>query len=284
MAQTQEQTEAVLAAEARASGRLAIGHNRRFAPAYRQTKALFADVVRPWFLNYRLMTPGPEKQSSESFYHDQPHILYEGCHILDLACWLFEAEPSRVYMTGDRLHNNCCLLEFPDGNQMQFMCGMMGSLCLPKEYAELFGMYYSITVNDFVDMRVRGFPGEFDHVYGTYMGEHRDEVMQYGFEFYDQYRAREAVNAHRDNPYNMPLEMVRRPTPPPFDVNDYAHQNPDTWAIMPDKGWEEALKHFARCCMDNTQPDNADGPAGALATQLALDLLKSLETSRPVER
>jgi predicted dehydrogenase len=185
-------------------------------------------------------------------------------------------------MTGDRLHNNCCLLEFPGGHQMQFMCGMLGSLCLPKEYMELFAEYRAVTVNDFVDMRVRGFPGAFDRLYGTYMGEHQAEVMKYGFEFYDQYRAKEAVRTHRDNPYGMALEVVRRPTSQPFDVNDYSPENPDAWAIMPDKGWEEALKHFARCCLEGKEPDNADGRAGALATQLALALLKSLETGQPV--
>ena len=147
MAQNKEETRAVLAAEARSTGRLAIGFNRRFAPAYRKTKELFANLPRPWFLNYRLMTPGPEKRAPGSFYHDQPHILYEGCHILDYGCWLFGAAPTRVFMTGDRLNNNCCILEFADGSQMQFMCGQLGSYCLPKEYMELFAEYHAVTVN-----------------------------------------------------------------------------------------------------------------------------------------
>lgn len=281
MAQTQQETETVLAAEARSIGRLAVGFNRRFAPAYQRAKYLFANLPRPWFLNYRLMLPNPQKHQPGNYYSDQPHILYEGCHILDVGCWLFDAVPTRVYMTGDRLVNNCCILEFEDGSQMQLMCGGMGSYCLPKEYLELFAEYHAITVNDFVDMRVRGFEGQFDRVYGTYMGEHQAEVMKYGFDFYDLYRAKETINRSRDIPA-MPLEYVRRPTPVPFNVDDYSHENPDVWAFVPDKGWEEALKHFARCFLEDRRPENADGKAGALSTQLALDLLKSFDTKLPV--
>jgi predicted dehydrogenase len=284
MAQTQEETQAVLAAEARSTGRLAVGFNRRFSPAYREVKRLFADLPRPWFLNYRLMLPNPQKHAPDNFYHNQPHILYEGCHILDLGCWLMDACPTRVYMTGDRLVNNCCILEFEDGSQMQLMCGGMGSYCMPKEYMELFHEYHAITVNDFVDMRVRGFEGEFDRVYGTFMQEHEAEVMKFGFDFYDTYRAKEIVNITRQggNPAGMPLEYVHRPTPVPFNVEDYSHQNPDCWSFQPDKGWEEALKHFARCRLEDRRPHNADGLAGARATQLALDLLKSFDQRRPV--
>ena len=60
------------------------------------------DVPRPWFVNYRLMYPNPSKQSETSFYRDQPRILYEGCHVLDLVCWLLGGPPERVFMTGDR--------------------------------------------------------------------------------------------------------------------------------------------------------------------------------------
>lgn len=283
MAQTEEETREVLAAEARSEGRLAIGFNRRFAPAYRKAKELFSSLPRPWFLNYRLMIPVPDKRNADNFYHDQAHILYEGCHILDYACWLFGTAPTRVYMSGDRLVNNCCILEFADGSQMQLMCGGLSSYCMPKEYMELFAEFHAISVNDFVDMRVRGFEGEFDRVYGTYMGEHQAEVMKYGFDFYDLYRVKEIVDKNKTNPWNMPLEYVRRPTPVPFDVNDYSHQNPDVWSFIPDKGWEEALKHFALCCKEDRRPDNADGQAGALATQLALDLLKSFDSKLPVE-
>jgi hypothetical protein len=43
------------------------------------------------------------------------------------------------------------------------------------------------------------------------------------------------------------------------------------------------VEHFARCFLDGKQPENADGTAGALSTNLALALLKSLETRQAVD-
>ncbi|MCK5801884.1 MAG: Gfo/Idh/MocA family oxidoreductase [Lentisphaeria bacterium] len=283
MAETAAETQAVLTAEARNPGRLAIGFNRRFAPAYADAKRLLRDVPRPWYINYRLMYPNPGKR--KGFYADQPRMLYEGCHILDLACWLLDERPRRVFMTGDPFLNNCCILDYPDGSQLSFLCGSMGSVCLWKEYMEVFGGWTGITVSDFVDMRVRGFPGERDRVYAPYMGEHAKEIQRFGFDFYEQYKvhAFQQTNPGYAEAYGMDLVPVQRPVAAPFDVTDYKHETPDLWGFTPDKGWIPAVEHFAQCFLDGTTPDNADGKAGALATDLALALLESLESGQAVE-
>ena len=76
------------------------------------------------------MYPNPTKRGEKDFYSTHERILYEGSHILDLVCWLLDAEPQRVFMTGDRLVNNCCILDFAEGSQVSFMCGSMGSYLL----------------------------------------------------------------------------------------------------------------------------------------------------------
>jgi predicted dehydrogenase len=281
MAQTQEETQAVLAAEQSAKGKLAIGFNRRFAPACARTKALMHSVKRPWFINYRLMYPNPEKR--EGFYATQERILYEGCHILDLVCWLLDAAPRKVYMTGERLHNNCCILDYTDGSQVSFMCGSMGSYCLWKEYMEVFGAYTAITISDFVDMRVRGFEGQYDQLFPPYLNEHADEVLKFGFDFYETYKGAEVYQyrQHWQN-YGMTIEPVRRPVILPVEVSQYSPLHPDGTGINPDKGWVQSLEHFAECLLNGSTPQNADGNAGALSTTIALALLKSLETGQPV--
>ena len=44
-----------------------------------------------------------------------------------------------------------------------------------------------------------------------------------------------------------------------------------------------SLEHLARCFLEGTTPDNADGRAGALSACLALALLESLDTGQAVE-
>ena len=285
MAETKEQAEAVLAAEKRNPGRLAIGFNRRFAPAYVDTKRLMQNVPRPWYINYRLMYPNPDKQAATSYYSDQARILFEGCHILDLVCWLLGTDPQRVFMTGDRLLNNCCILDFPDGSQVSFMCGSMGSYSFWKEYMEVFAKWTAISVSDFTDMRVRGISGETDRTYSPHLGEHAAEVEKWGFDFYETYKVDLMLERSDElkRQYDMDLVPVTRPTTLDFDPADYSQENPDLVAFNPDKGWFPAIEHFAKCFLDETEPDNADGKAGARSTNLALALLDSLASGQAVD-
>ncbi|HUT75447.1 MAG TPA: Gfo/Idh/MocA family oxidoreductase [Armatimonadota bacterium] len=285
MSETEEESAAVREAEARSPGRLAIGFNRRFAPAYADTKRLMQSVPRPWFVNYRLMYPNPGKHEPNNFYASHERILYEGTHILDLVCWLLEAEPKRVFMTGDKYLNNCCLLEFADGSQVSFMCGSMGSYALWKEYLEVFGTYVAIAVSDFVDMRVRGFAGEYDRLYAPHLGEHAAEIEKFGFDFYEEYKVsafQPPTRAwYREN-FGMVIETARRPTSPAFNAADYGPENPDLYMFIPDKGWYQSLEHFAECYLNGSEPQNADAKAGALSTRIALALLDSLDSGSPV--
>ena len=284
MAETEEESEAVLAAEAAHPGRLAIGFNRRFAPAYADAKRLMQCVERPWYLNYRLMYPNPDN-TPESYYRTRERILYEGCHILDLVCWFLDAVPVRVFMTGDRFLNNCCILEFDDDSRVSFMCGSMGSTCLWKEYMEVFAAYRAVTVSEFTDMRVRGFEGEFDRLYPPYLGEHAAAVMKYGFDFFETYLVESWWRTRQEEREREPrftLEKVRRPIAPAFDVSAYHSVHPDLWAFCCDKGHVQSLEHFVKCFLDGKEPENADGRAGALSTRMAHALLQSLESGQPV--
>ncbi|MCC7518980.1 MAG: Gfo/Idh/MocA family oxidoreductase [Verrucomicrobiae bacterium] len=270
IAETAAETEAVLAAERRARGRLAVGFNRRFAPAYARVKRLLATQRPPIFINYRLMYPNPQKTSG--YYAGRERIVYEGTHILDLVCWLLDAAPTTVYMTGDRYRNNICVLEFPRGSRVSFLCGSMGSYLLWKEYLEVFTAYTAITVSDFVDMRVRGFPGEFDEVFPAHLGEQGRELRAHGFDFYEACKSQEALQTIGD----MPFEAVRRPVRE-FGPRPFRKQTDYRSSFVPDKGWVQSLEHFATCFLKDEMPGNADGRAGARANQIAFRALESLE-------
>jgi len=281
MAETSEETAAVLEAERNAKGRLAIGFNRRFAPAYARTKRLLANEKPPFFINYRMMWPSSRKTlKSGGFYQNKPHILYEGTHILDYVCWLLDAVPVGVYMTGDRCKNNLLVLNFADGSRVSVMLGSMGSYALWKEYMEVFAGSTAITVSDFVDMRVRGVANEFDEVYPCHLNELDTELRTNGFDYYEACRGqtfRETILQE-----GMGYERVLRPGrdfgPAPFvKRTDYSS------CLVPDKGWVQSLEHFADCFLNARCPINADGRAGALSTQLALRAVESLECGNALD-
>lgn len=217
MAETVAESRLVLEAERQARGRLAIGFNRRFAPAYARIKRLLAAQKPPVYINYRLMYPNPAKRQ-EGYYREKARILYEGTHILDWVCYLLGNDPTAVYMTGDAFENNICVLEFPDESRVSFMCGSMGSYLLWKEYVEIYTRFASITVSDFVDMRVRGIPGEFDEAFPAHLGEQAGGIGRHGFDFYEACKGQDLEEIVKAG--DMPFERVvrlfpegRRPIP-----------------------------------------------------------------------
>jgi predicted dehydrogenase len=286
MAESQEEADSVLAAERRNAGKLAIGFNRRFSPALIDAKRLMQRTPRPWYINYRLMAPNPDKRKNGNFYAERERILYEGTHILDLVCWFLDARPTKAFMSGDRYVNSCSILEFSDGSRVSFMCGSMGSHCLWKEYMECFSRYCSITISEFTDMRVRGLKGEFDRLYAPQFDQCKEEVMQYGFDFFETFKVdqfwKDASAQRWWAEHGLELERVRRPTVPLFDLSAYGLCTTNGLFFGPDKGWVGSLEHFAQSFIDGTPPHNADARAGAQSTELALALLKSLEEGRPI--
>ena len=87
------------------------------------------------------------------------------------------------------------------------------------------------------------------------------------------------------NQYNIPIEHVKRPSPNPlpYDIEKYDKSNPELQIFFPDKGWRQSLEHFAECFLTGKEPENASGVDGALSTELAVALLKSLELGQRVE-
>ena len=150
---------------------------------------------------------------------------------------------------------------------------------------EIFSHYHAITISDFVDMRVRGFKGEFDRIYPLYYGVLAEEILKYGFDFYEVYGSKAILQARNENPLlkEMELELVRRPVPGAFDLANYDISQQDYLNLSPEKGWVTSLEHFAQCFLDGSEPHNADGKAGALSTQIADALIRSLDTGTAVE-
>lgn len=272
MAESDEDAARVLEAERAAPGRLAIGFNRRFAPSIQRLKRLMSRLEPPFFINYRLMWPEPLKQTG--YYAERARMLYEGTHIIDLVCWLLGRDPEGLYMSGDPVKNQALILEFGEGSRLSFLCGSMGSYAFWKESLECFAGTSAVSISDFVDMRVRGLPGEFDEIFPCHLDEQAPGIRAHGFDFYEVCRGLATREDCRQ--FGIPHELVRRPGRD-FGPDPYHRMTDYPKPLMSDKGWVASVGHFLQCFLDGTRPDNADGRAGALATQVALRAAESLE-------
>ena len=293
MCETAEEAEQILGAERRNPGRLAIGFNRRFAPAYAAVLEELKKRPRPWFVNYRVQMDNYEKKhNAESFYYHRPAIVYEGCHLTDLACFIFGEAPCRVFMSGPaEAENDCVILEFRDGSRFQLLTtNTAGNSGLGKEFAEFFAADLAMSVDNFVDLKLRGDDENFDRIFPPAWGCFADDTLRYGYDFVETLRVqlgqpeRSLIEAK-----HLTLAPVRRGYENrPYEqrvAEIYEEMKTLPWkerTIMVDKGWQEAFRHFCRAFLDGTEPLNADGRAGKLANDISYALLQSKKSGLPV--
>jgi len=288
MCETSEEAEAVLAAEKRNSGKLAIGFNRRFAPAIQKALEIMHDKMpRPWIINYRLQSNGGYKAKKEdTFYHNRAHIVYEGCHHLDLINYIMQETPTRVFMSGTEDENDISILEYSDGSRFVFTCtSHAGSGMLEKETMEVFSQGGAISIREFIEMRVRGVEGERDYLFAPTRCPADAMVLKYGFNAWHAFQSRLVEPDRSPEQLMPPVKLACQEQPFLKEIEDIYQTMKDlSWQernFQVAKGWIEAFQHFARCCMENVEPATADGTAGKLANDIAFALLESKKTGMP---
>lgn len=294
MCETDEEALAIIAAEERNPGRLAIGFNRRFAPGYTLVLEELSKRPRPWFVTYRVqMDNFDKKRNAQSFYFKRPAMVYEGCHFMDLASFIFKEAPRRVYMSGaENAENDCIILEYKDGSRFQLLStNTAGNGGLGKEFAEFFAANFAAQVDDFTDVKLRGDYGVYDKIIPPAWGVFNEETLQYGYDFVESLRStlaqpekellqarglslEKVVRGHSERPYEAQIDAI-------YEKLKDRHWTERVFQV--DKGWEKAFQHFARAFLEQTEPYNADGKAGKLANDIAYALLESKKQRMPVE-
>ena len=288
MCDTPEEEAAVMEAEKRNPGRLAIGFNRRFAPAITKTMELLEKLPRPWFINYRLQSNGGyKKRKNDTFYHERPHIIYEGCHLLDLSSFIMGETPARIFMSGTSGENDIIVLEYPDESRFLLtITSTAGDRFLEKEMMEIYTSEGAISMRDFVELRVRGIAGEKDQLFVPKQTVYGPQVKRWGYGFWE-YLCSEIVRPDLpDNPGMVQITPAPEELPYASEVARICEETKDShWrerTLVGDKGWFDAFRHFAKACLEGTEPRNADGKAGKFANDLGFALLESSRQGMPL--
>jgi myo-inositol 2-dehydrogenase / D-chiro-inositol 1-dehydrogenase len=127
-----------------------VGHNRRFAPAYRTVKELLkAGDIEPTLAHFKMNRGELESPAWVGNPTLTGGYLYETpLHLLDLARWFFGEVVSirahaarRVYSEPD---NFSFLLRFDSGVSLTFASCAHATWAFPFERVEIFGRYFTI--------------------------------------------------------------------------------------------------------------------------------------------
>jgi len=160
MTMTMEDAYKVIKLSAKKGIKLCVDYNRRFSPSMIDMKRAYqAHRKRPEG-RARVYVQEPDRKvfpeerqtmvlvriNDESLTYGGVHldwqegggtIIGEGCHWLDLVCWMLEDRPVRLTAVGATRMNYVITLEFADGSLACIIFGACGSFEYPKELIEI---------------------------------------------------------------------------------------------------------------------------------------------------
>lgn len=273
LATTPEGCAAVQAAAEKHRRRLAVGFNRRFAPAYLRTQAIVKAAGGARNLHYRFVDDAKLRWAMSL----EPGALlgHDICHIFDLITWLCQTRVEAVSCLASRLDDETLTLRLANGAVVTIMASGFGSFDMPKERLEIIGQGGGVTVEDFVELHCFGWPG--NPARETFAGHiHPDREMTHAALYqslgYDAalalrrgaWEQRQRLNAGQLSPAE--ADQAKR----------YLAQCIPTFTV--DKGWIHALRAFMQGIQSNQPTDHASA-SDALAASFVVAAAQESRTN-----
>lgn len=250
----------VIAAQRRSGRHVAVGLNRRFAPAYRLAREIVIAGGGARNIHYRISDDYVEGWGRG--YPPGARLFHELCHVFDVLRWLTGSEAGSVYCAGSRRDDEVVAIRFASGCVASIMNSGYATPDLPKERLEVICGRGGITVEEFVELRVFGQAG-YEPVYRFPGHTHPDREGSYAPLFGTD--GESALHAARRRYAKSQGGDDRTPY-----IN-----------YMVDKGWIASLDGFAASLGAGKAPENA-GPEDALkAHMIAVAAARSLKSGQP---
>jgi predicted dehydrogenase len=263
---------------------LAVGFNRRFAPATEWMVKAFKAAGSPTSVIYRISDDDRVRPPVQQ-WKLECRLLIEIVHIFDLLAYLFEAEPVCIYARETRFNDTLVTIEYDNGCQATILSSSWGTMAQPKEHMEAILDRAALEMDDFVEVRTFGIPKlpavqRFaGRPYDDCDNCHVEDFAQRGLvalrdlrQRYNQLMLDSGVlknSASVANWDRLGELMGAKPLP---QINYAA-----------DKGWGAALEHFCQAAMEGKVPRNATPIDGNRATACAVHGRKSIEAKGPID-
>ena len=131
---------------------VAVGFNRRFAPATEHLRRAFQAARSPVSVFYRI-SDDDRVRPPEQQWKKEDRLLLEVVHIFDLLGYLLEAEPIRIYACEARFNDALVTIEYENGSRATIHSSSYGSLAQSKEHLEAVLDRGAVEMDDFVELR-----------------------------------------------------------------------------------------------------------------------------------
>ena len=280
LANTPAEVRKVVAAQRKARRLVAVGFNRRFAPAYNKAKEIILSDGGARNIHYRI---SDEYWRWGRNYPPNTRVIHEVCHIFDLLRWFTDSDPVSIYCVASRPDDEAYVIQFKSGCVATIMNSGYCTMDLPKERIEIVSKLGAVIVEEFVEVRTYGyrdrewiyrFPGhshpdrEFTHkfLFGLGGAEALHQVRRMGWEQRDRFERPKAD-----------------PEPDRAELQSYYGSRCPHWNYMVDKGWLAAMDHLAECILTGRSPRNASAADGLWSSRMSAAAIQSREGGKVVE-
>ncbi|NIA14027.1 MAG: Gfo/Idh/MocA family oxidoreductase [Nitrospiraceae bacterium] len=278
LADTNEACAAVVEVQRQTGKFVAVGFNRRFAPAYRKAKEILKRHGGAWNISYRMSDNYCLGWGKECGYPPGVRVVHEVCHVFDVLRWLTDSEVESLYCVASRPDDEMIVLKFASGCVAAIMNSGYATRDFPKERMEVICANGSLTVEEFVELRTFGF-GDFDPVYRFAGHTHPDG--EYGYRALLEKEGASVLYALRRAQWELTQEPAEKDDP--FKEAESAYFAKWHGARLPhisyavDKGWIASIEHFAQCIQSGHRPENASAEDAYKACLLSQAALQSRE-------
>lgn len=279
-----EGCERVVAAQEAAGTLVAVGLNRRFAPALRQAKTALDAHGGARNIHYRICD---EYWRWGKNLPDGVRVIHEICHVFDVIRWIAGSDVRSVYCVDSRADDEVIVLTL-DGCVAAISDSGYGTRDLPKEVFWAAAEKGAVEMDDFVELRTFGFD-DFEPVYRYAGHTHPDHEFCYKYLFSQLGSA--AMRALRRQAYEGPRRLAQAEAQAGDDaaasgelaeLRAFVNGREPNANYMMDKGWLHATEAFARCVLAGEAGDHATAADALAASRLAHAAIESRRTGHPV--
>ncbi len=273
LAETSEDCQKVVEAEKKSGKRVLVGMNRRLAPSYRDAKGILERNGGMKAAYYRIADPFALDWGRKMNIMGK-RIIIECCHIIDILRYFADSEVKTVYCYSSRPDEDNVLLQFENGSSAMMLGSGYVPRETPKEHFEATTEEGFVTVDDFCELHSFGLPGEVECKYYEGHSHVEHDYLQAQWYKNEGLKADIAVRKFLVQEEARAEKAAREEGKPV-----YSYHEPYLYYINygVDKGWFNALEHFADVILEGVPVEAATAEDAYKAAKIIDAIIESRE-------
>jgi predicted dehydrogenase len=276
LAENATECKRVVDARQAAGKSVAVGFNRRRAPACLKAREIANGHGGPKQIQYRIADSYYEWKKKYNFPPGY-RLVVEICHIFDLMRFLCDSPVRSVYCASSRDDDETILLQFESGCVASILSSGYVEVDMPKERMEMILEIGALTVQELCELRTYGLPDcQRRYCFEGHLHPERETLPKYLIAQMGAEAVEEARRVYYDNTRHLKqLSESGCDSQQRRELELYFTRNTlQSITYMVNKGWLDAIDHFAESIISNTPHELAtpeDGLQAAAITQAAIE-------------